>query len=298
MTKILTVRHTTVYQYARPVYFGEHRLMFRPRDSHDIRLLDTSMKITPKAEVHYYHDPFNNSITVARFTKPSSELRLVSAFRIEHYGKLVSAYDLEPFAQTYPFVYDSEEFPDLMRSIERRYPDPDRKIYRWARQFLDPSGSTDTHRLLDSINRAIKAGFRYEQRNDPGTQDPLVTLRNASGTCRDYALFMMEAVRSLGLAARFVTGYLYDPSLDDDGEETVGSGATHAWVQIYLPGAGWVEFDPTNALIGGTNLIRVAVVREPSQAIPVKGAYEGGPDDYIGMSVEVTVTRRSNGRHE
>jgi transglutaminase-like putative cysteine protease len=291
MSKTLTVKHRTTYRYSTPVNFGEHRLMIRPRDSHDIRLLATSIEISPPADIHYYHDPFNNSITIARFREPGTELRLVSSFQIEHYGNAVNGYDLEPFARNYPFVYDSEEFPDLMRSIERRYPDPERKIDNWTRRFLDPSGKTDTHKLLSDINHAIRNEFHYEQRDDPGTQNPLKTLRTGNGTCRDYALFMMEAVRSLGLAARFVTGYLYDPSLDSDGDATVGGGATHAWVQIYLPGSGWVEFDPTNALVGGTNLIRVAVVRDPYQAVPVKGSYDGNPADYLGMSVEVTVSR-------
>ncbi len=265
--------------------------MFRPRDSHDISLIDTSISISPTAEIHYYHDPFNNSITVARFAESTSELRFDSSFRIEHYGKVISGYELEPYAQTYPFIYDNDELPDLMRSIERRYPDPGRQISNWARRFLDPSGKTDTHTLLASMNAAIKNDFLYVERYDQGVQDPLDTLRNGSGSCRDYALFLMEAVRSLGLAARFVTGYLYDPSLDSDEPATVGGGSTHAWVQICLPGVGWVEFDPTNGLIGGANLIRVAVVRDPSQAVPVRGVYTGSAKDFLGMSVEVNVTR-------
>ena len=82
---------------------------------------------------------------------------------------------------------------------------------------------------------------------------------------------MIEAVRSLGFAARFVTGYLYDPALDGGPAGTQGAGATHAWVQVYLPGAGWVEFDPTNGIVGGRNLIRVGVARDPKQAVPLAG---------------------------
>ena len=123
-----------------------------------------------------------------------------------------------------------------------------------------------------------------------GTQDPLVTLQSGSGTCRDFALFLMEAVRSLGFAARFVSGYLYDEDRVGDGEQSlVGGGATHAWAQIYLPGGGWVEFDPTNALVGGRNLIRVAVARDPTQAIPLGGSFTGTPDAFLGMTVEVEI---------
>lgn len=290
--RTLTVRHLTHYRYSRPVNLGEHRMMFRPRDSHDMRLLSTALKISPQAEVRYYHDPFTNSIAIARFTAPASELKLFSAFRLEHFGTSVLRYDLEPFARSYPFVYASEEFPDLMRSIERRYPDPGRRLYDWARQFLDPSGRNDTMTLLTALNAGITAQFTYQSREEEGTQPPYMTLDRGSGTCRDFALFLMEAVRSLGLAARFVTGYIYDPSLDggDETNSMSGSGSTHAWVQIYLPGAGWVEFDPTNNIIGGNHLIRVGVVRDPSQAIPVTGSYDGNPEDFLGLEVSVHVT--------
>jgi transglutaminase-like putative cysteine protease len=100
---------------------------------------------------------------------------------------------------------------------------------------------------------------------------------------------MMEAVRSLGLAARFVSGYLCNRLPAGGGSELVGGGETHAWVQVYLPGAGWVEFDPTNGLVGGNDLIRVAVTRDPSQALPLSGTFAGAPGDFLGMSVAVEV---------
>jgi transglutaminase-like putative cysteine protease len=123
-----------------------------------------------------------------------------------------------------------------------------------------------------------------------GVQTPAQTLTLGSGTCRDYALLMMETVRSLGVAARFVSGYLYDAALDGAAPGMVGAGYTHAWVQVYLPGSGWVEFDPTNGLVGGPNLIRVAVARDPTQAIPVQGSYTGAAGDFLDMNVEVIVT--------
>ncbi len=146
-----------------------------------------------------------------------------------------------------------------------------------------------------AMMEAIKAEFDYNPRDEMGTQDPLVTLESGAGTCRDFALFHMEAARSLGLAARFVSGYLYDDARIGEGEGTVGGGATHAWAQIYLPGAGWVEFDPTNALVGGRNLIRVAVARDPKQAIPLGGTFTGAPADYLGMTIQVEVTAEADG---
>ena len=136
---------------------------------------------------------------------------------------------------------------------------------------------------------AIHESFRYSRRVESGTQPPLMTLQLRQGTCRDFALFMMEAVRSVGFAARFVTGYVYVPSRDSS--TILGGGSTHAWCQVYLPGAGWVEFDPTNGIVGNRDLIRVAVARHPRQAIPLSGSYSGSASNYRGMTVQVNVTK-------
>ena len=277
---VVTIRHTTVYRYAAPVTFGDHRLMFRPRDSHDLRLLETGLQISPPANVRWLHDVFGNSIAVASFPEPAQELQLVSTIRLEHFPGIALEFPLEPYAKHHPFSYSAEEVPDLGRTMERHYPDPHHRIDQWAHRFVAGPGETDTQALLVSITAAIREELRYEAREAEGTQTPIETLDRASGTCRDFALFMMEAARSLGFAARFVSGYLYD-----DG--AVGGGATHAWVQIYLPGGGWVEFDPTNALIGGQKLVRVAVTRDPSQAVPVAGTWTGAPSDFLGMTVDV-----------
>ena len=287
----LTVLHTTVYRYQRPVRFGEHRLMFRPRDSHDMRLIDTALTISPPAEVRWLHDVFSNSIAIATFNEPAEELRFESRIRIEHYGLSYPDFAIEPYAKTFPFSYRSEEIPDLVRNIERHYPDPEGKVDHWAKKLVHDSDSMDTQEVLFNMTRAINQEIAYQRRYTVGVQTPTETLELGSGTCRDMALLMMAGARALGLAARFVSGYLYDASLDGVGEEEMqGSGDTHAWVEIYLPGAGWVEFDPTNGLVGGGHLIRVAVARDPSQAIPLQGTYFGAPDDFIEMQVEVTVT--------
>ena len=288
---ILSLLHRTSYRYANPVQFGEHRMMMRPRDSHDLRLIDTGLTISPAATVRWMHDVFGNSVAMARFCEPGQELLVESRFKFEHYPLPMLQVTLEEFVRTYPFSYDAEQVPDLGRTAERHYPDPEHKIDAWARRFLEGENGHDTMAILVAMTEAIKAEFDYNPRDEMGTQDPLVTLESNSGTCRDYALFMMEAARSLGFAARFVSGYLYDESLTSGGESTVvGSGATHAWVQIYLPGAGWLEFDPTNALVGGKNLIRVAVTRDPKQAIPLAGSFTGKPGDFLGMEVQVEIT--------
>lgn len=285
----LTVDHKTTYSYRRPVEFGEHRLMFRPRDSHDLRLLNAELTIQPQAKVHWLHDVFSNSVAIARFEVPSDQLYLESMIVIDRYPFNRDNFPIEEYARTLPFSYPLREVPDLGRTIERHYPDPGREITEWTRRFLTDAGATDTEEFLVKVTGAIRDEFNYTERTEPGVQSPSETLEIGGGSCRDYAVFMMEAVRSVGLAARFVSGYLYDPAIDGKESETTGAGATHAWVQVYLPGAGWVEFDPTNGSHGGHNLVPIAVAREPGQAVPVSGTYDGSPEDFVEMSVEVTV---------
>ena len=292
--QLLTVRHVTTYRYKRPVSFGEHRMLLRPRDSYDQRLIEARLEITPEpAELHWVHDVFGNCVAIARFAGQSELLQFDSMIRLDHSVTHALDFRLADHVREYPFSYGSEEQPDLLRSIERQYLDPERHVDRWAYDFLRRDGPTDTREMLAAMTFAIKERFTYIARDEPGTQDPIVTLQLGSGSCRDFALLMMEAVRSLGLAARFVSGYLYVPDKDEPGR--VGSGATHAWLEVYLPGAGWVEFDPTNGIVGNRDLIRVAVVRDPRQAVPLSGSWTGNPSDLLGMTVEVSVT--SNGEH-
>jgi transglutaminase-like putative cysteine protease len=290
---VLHIRHHTRYEYRTPVELGEHRLMTRPRDSHDLRLLDTSLLIQPAAsQVRWIHDVFGNSMAIVSFDTSAQELTITSDFRAEHFPAAAQEIAVEPYACSFPFSYSASDAEDLGRTKERHYPDPQHQIDEWARTVVRRVPQARTLDVLTAMAATIKERFRYEAREAPGVQSPLETLEHGSGSCRDFALFMMEAARSLGLAARFVSGYLYDERLAGAGGKLVGGGATHAWVQIYLPGAGWVEFDPTNALVGGRNLIRVAVTRDPAQAAPVVGSFKGAADACLSMSVVVEVTAR------
>lgn len=286
----LTIVHRTVYRYDKPVRFGDHRMMFRPRDSHDLRLVRSGLRIEPRARVRWLHDVFGNSVAVASFEDAARELVLESTIVIDHFGLENPEFPVEPYARTLPFSYAAEEARDLSPTVERHVPDPEHTVDAWAQQFLRPDGPSGTVELLIAMTRAIKQNFTYESREAPGVHGPVETLDRGAGTCRDFAYLMMEAARSLGLAARFVTGYLYDPALDGGQSEVVGAGATHAWTQVYLPGAGWVEFDPTNGSFGGTNLIRIGVARDPAQAVPVQGTFIGDPGGPPTMEVEVRVT--------
>lgn len=287
------ITHLTHYRYAAPVALGRHRLMLRPRDSHAMRLRETALLIHPQpAELRWLFDVYGNSVAIASFAGTTTECRIESRVELEHYGLEDFSLVTEPFARRWPFNYQPEEAPDLAPYLARHWADPAGELDRWALRFVRGTDDIDTEALLVSMARTIKETLPYRARYAEGTQSPLVTLAHG-GTCRDFAALMMEALRALGIAARFVSGYLYSPALDPAhdgrGGGTVGAGATHAWVDIYLPGAGWVEFDPTNVLFGGRDLIRVCVARAPEQAVPISGSFTGPPDAALPLEVSVVV---------
>ena len=288
---ILTVKHLTTYSYASPVRLGEHRMMLRPRDSNDQRLLKAGLDIEPRPHrLSLIYDVFDNCVAIADFAGETRRLRVENNITLEHIALDEPEFLLEDRARYYPFSYDADEMPDLARAIERHYSDPAGELDRWVRQFVNQGRPTETGALLMTLTNAIKESLSYERRTARGTQTPLQTLDSRRGSCRDYATLMMEAARALGFAARFVSGYLYVPSRDS-GETHVGGGSTHAWCQIFLPGSGWVEFDPTNGIVGNRDLIRVAVARDARQAIPLHGFYYGKVEDEQGMVVSVSVRR-------
>lgn len=294
---IFDVRHRTEFQYRRPVSFGQHRLLFRPRDSYDQRLLDSSLVTEPKASgVRWIHDVFGNCVALVEFTGKADRLVFETLIRVDHSPQAAPEFRIDKRALRYPFSYDEDDAVELELTKRRQYEDPADEIGRWARQFLSGGKTTDTGKLLMTLCYAIRESFSYGRRHEQGTQPPLQTLALRKGTCRDFALFMMEAVRSLGFAARFVSGYVY--VADRDGQPTLGGGATHAWCQVYLPGAGWVEFDPTNGIVGNRDLIRVAVVRDPRQATPLSGSFFGAASDDMGMTVQVNVLSEAVAKEE
>ncbi|QRF60321.1 transglutaminase family protein [Variovorax sp. UC122_21] len=293
------IRHTTIYRYNEPVSFGLHRVMFRPRDSHDLRVLATDLQVSPSAHTRLIQDPHSNSVALVQPMGEATELRIVCSFTIETVP--AAAQDqlaIDPAAEFLPFAYSLQDRLDLEHYLRPHHDDPDGTLIRWAHQFLHTDKPNSTREVLTRMNAHIGQSLEYLARDEEGTQTPLETLALGSGSCRDYALLMMEAVRRLGIATRFVSGYIYDAALDSTvqakGEAMTGAGTTHAWLQAYLPGAGWVAFDPTNNLMGSGQLIRVGVTRDPAQGAPISGSWYGPAEAYEGLEATVTVTRRRN----
>ena len=267
-------------------------MMFRPRESHDLKLLRTSLSILPNpARLRWLHDVFDNSIAIAEFNGSTSELRFESIVTLEHFETTLPKYPVEAYANNYPFSYSEEDKPNLCRALAHHY--PRENVRHWASQFLDPSGITGTMDLLRSMTLGIRKQFQYVRRSKKGVQSPDETIQSGRGSCRDFAVLMMEATRSLGVAARFVSGYIFVPGNDSS---VTGGGATHAWMQAFLPGAGWIDFDPTNSIVGNRNLIRVAVAWSPEHVLPLWGTFTGPSNSFLGMDVTVSVTEESSER--
>jgi len=285
---LVSIRHLTAYRYRNPVALGEHRMMLRPLESYDQRLVSAELSITPEPQVlGNVHDLFGNCVSVARFAGRTDRLAVESRVTLDHRPQPAFA-DFDGDAlRSDTFGYAAEDLPDLAASIARGHPDPEGEVAAWARRFVRSSGPTSLRTLLSEMTHAIHDGFTYGTRLSGAPQAPLETLALGTGSCRDFAMLMIEAVRSLGLAARFVSGYVYASSATAG---RAGGGHTHAWVRVFLPSCGWVEFDPTNGIVGAADLVRVAIAREPRQAVPLHGTWAGLPADYLGMDVEVDVS--------
>ena len=283
---ILTIKHLTTYHYRQPVAFGEHRMMLRPRDDGDQIVLASELDITPApSRLSFTQDDFGNHIAIAHFEDRATELRFESTIRLDHAPAGFRAGEIEDFARTHPFAYAEGDRAALARFVAPLPAHPG--VDRFATGFLRADGSADTHDLLTGMTAAIKRTFRHVARHEKGIQDPAQTLDLGSGSCRDLAMFMIAALRSLGIAARFVSGYLHLP--DDDDDDVTG-GNTHAWLQVYVPGPGWVDFDPSSGTAGNRNLVRVAAVHAPHEAIPLQGSWIGCASDHLAMKVAVKVS--------
>jgi len=288
----IRIRHRTTYRYRRPVSLGSHRLRLRPRESRDLTLISSEIAVTPAGALTWGQDVFGNSVATAVFPVMTDSLAIEAITELELHASAWPIFDIAASAIVFPFRYSDDEWTDLGALSNHQYADPRGRLRAWAGDFVG-GARTDTLSLLKDLNAGVSTAIRYQTRDDEGTQSPVQTLERGWGSCRDFAVLFAEAARSLGFGARIVSGYLFNP--DSSLLGTTDAGSTHAWAEVFVSGAGWISFDPTNRGVGGFNLIPVGVARDIAQIMPVVGSFVGDADGFLGMSVEVAVTAGQGG---
>nr|WP_198590388.1 transglutaminase family protein [Paracoccus zhejiangensis] len=276
--------HKTEYRYGEPVLLGPHRMMLRPREARDLRLLSHEIILTPHADITWAHDVAGNAVATAQFNQPSDHLIIESRATVDLTAAVWPVFAIAAEAISFPFLYSGDDWADLGALTAPQYPDPDGKFSSWVEGFV-LQRPTDTLSLLKDIANGVSTQIAYQGREMEGTQSPLETFSRGWGSCRDFAVLFAEAARTLSFGARIVSGYLFDPETRLVGSE--GAGSTHAWAEVFIPGAGWVAFDPTNRSVGSKNLIPVAVARGIHQVVPVTGSFTGSGNTQRSMTVEV-----------
>lgn len=283
---LLNIHHRTAYSFRQDVSLLPHRLMLTPREGRGLKLLSQHISTFPQAELNWSNDVFGNAIAAATFRTRSDSLVVESSATIDLTASAWPVFDIAASAINYPFLYADEDWTDLGALAVQQYSDIDDRLAIWARGFV-ATRPTDTLSLLKDISLGIASSVSYQSREEEGTQAPLSTLDRGWGSCRDLAVLFVEAVRSLGFGARIVSGYLFNPDGTLTGSTDAGS--THAWAEVFVPGAGWITFDPTNRSMGGANLIPVVVARDIVHAVPISGSFVGGTDAFLSMNVAVEV---------
>lgn len=284
--QLLNITHRTEYRYATAVAPGLHRMMLRPRETRELRLLSFSLDVFPDALVTWAHDVGGNSIATASFSGVTDMLTVESRMQVELSAQAWPVFDIALSAQEFPFRYSDEDWTDLGALTQPQFVDLSGRLSGWVEGFV-MQRPTNTLSLLKDIGNGVFSQISYQSREAEGTQGPLETLDRGWGSCRDIAVLFAEAVRTLGFGARIVSGYIFDPSQVLIG--SFGAGSTHAWVEVFIPGAGWIAFDPTNRSVGSANLIPVAVARHITQVAPITGSFHGRSGDILSMTVQVRV---------
>jgi len=279
----LKIWHETKYDFSTEIKLGPHQLLIRPREGHDIRIETSELEITPAHQRRWHRDIYDNSVLTVEFDAPTKSLSIISSVVIQHYNEQPLDFVVDSDVVEYPVHYPVSALPVLVPYLDAC--ETNEAVVRdWWSQFWKPGDAIQTYALLESICVGIKEQMKYLVREEPGVQSPSQTLALGSGSCRDFAWLFIATARMLGLAARFVSGYLYVPTAD--GKDL----STHAWAEVYLPGAGWKGFDPTNGSLAGPDHIVVASARRPESVPPVAGSFVGPVDTTTAMKVRVQVS--------
>ena len=296
----LLIKHTTTYLYHVPVSLGPHRLMLRPRTTQTLIVNDFSLILSPQAQISWHQDSAGNEIATALFQTMTDRLVITAQSKVTFDETEQQAPNLAPEAVSFPFTYPEEDWFDWQSFASPQFVDAEEQLREWTQKFVN-AFPTNTIALLTDIMLGVSSSITYQSRDEEGTQSPLVTLARGWGSCRDYAVLFVEAVRSLGFVARLVSGYLVGgvvahtqtnaQTMMAEIDDNTPHNSTHAWAEVFLPQAGWVAFDPTNRRIGSANLIPVASARTMEQLVPVSGNFIGARTAYCGMMVSVQIAK-------
>jgi transglutaminase-like putative cysteine protease len=278
----LKIVHRTYYNFAGTVQLAPHRLLLRPREGHQLHIESSTLQTSPPATLHWLRDAYDNSVAIATFTAGASQLSILSEVIVQHFDEQPLDFMVADHAVQYPFNYEADAQAILLPYLQPQLPSESSAIRSWLERFWRPGERIQTYTLLQNLCVGINKTLAYKMREEPGVQTASETLQRGTGSCRDFANLFMETARLLGLAARFVSGYLHAPNAGQN------FGATHAWAEVYLPGAGWKGFDPTIGEMAGTKHIAVAVARLPESVSPVTGAFFGPPGASLQVGVWVT----------
>jgi len=281
----IRIQHRTTYNYNAPVSFGPHKIMIRPREGHDLHIESSILDIQPGHTTHWMRDVNGNSIAKVDFTEPATQLMIYSELVLQHYDANPLDFMVDESAVHYPFVYEPDCQPELAAFMHIIYPKDTARLREWLVQFWKPGDKIETIVLLQNVTKLIYEKFKYKRRDESGVQTPAQTLEKNSGSCRDFATLLLEACRCWGLAARFVSGYMQCEATE------AGGASTHAWAEVYLPGAGWKGFDPTCGIMTGAQHVTVAVARDPENASPISGSFSGTADAFKNIQVDVSVVQ-------
>lgn len=280
MSNLLRIVHETRYFYHEPVKFGQHRLVLRPREGHDLQVESLRLDITPAFELTWNRDVFGNSIALVDFKAAGSELHIVSDVLVVRSEHSLTKFWKRPREATRPPVYDPLDRLVASAYQQTVYPDDATAVQTWLKElpFEIPQS---VYSAVKALNRHIHEKFPSKRREERGVLTPTQTIERGSGSCRDLATLLLEAARSLGLAARFASGYL------DCTASELGVASTHAWTEVYLPGEGWRGFDPSLGKETDEQHVVTGVSNHPRGVMPVSGHYYGLAKQFKELKVAV-----------
>ncbi len=287
----IRIVHRTRYDYSHPVSFAPHALYLRPRETSRHRLHQFSIEIEPHARRVATTDALDNALDWAYFGVGSLDTRLEvrTDLMVETLDENPFDFFLRPSAYTFPFAYEAAERTALIPTLTPRSDSPPEADLRaWLNRHL-PDPPQETVAFLSALNNAVHGALRYTRREEQGIQSASETMALGTGSCRDYAVFLIELCRAVGLAARFVSGYVFDAACA--GPTPAFAPAMHAWAEVYLPGGGWRGLDASRGILCDDAFVPVAHAAFAENVNPIQGTFVGPAGTTSRLTTSLSVER-------